>query len=56
MALEEQIVRWSVTRPRWQRLVLRRVAAGDALSNGEYDSLIDDIVAARHDLDATFGP
>ena len=55
MALEEQIVRWSATRPRWQRLVLRCVAVGDVLSNEEYDSLIDDIVAAKHDQDATFG-
>ena len=55
VALEEQIVEWSASRPAWQRLVLRRVTAGDALSNEDYDSLVDDIVVAKHDLDATFG-
>ncbi len=55
MALEEQIVEWSATRPAWQRLVLRRVATGDALSNKGYDLLIDDIVANKHGQDVTFG-
>ena len=55
MALEEQIVKWSATRPVWQRRVLRRVAKGDELSNEDYDQLIDDIVADKHGQDVTFG-
>ena len=55
MALEEQIVEWSATRPAWQRVVLRRVATGDALSNEDYDQLIDDIVADKHGQDVTLG-
>ena len=55
MALEERIVEWSASRPAWQRLVLRRVAAGDALTDEDYDLLIDDIVVAKHDHDPTFG-
>ena len=55
MVLEEQIVEWSAARPAWQRLVLRRVATGDTLSNVDYDQLIDDIVADEHSQDATFG-
>ena len=55
MSLEEQIVEWSAARPAWQRLVLRRVAMGDALTYEEYDQLIDDIVEDNHGQDATFG-
>ena len=55
MALEEQIVTWSATRPGWQRHVLRRVATGEAFSNADYDQLIDDIVADKHDHNVTFG-
>lgn len=55
MALEEQIVKWSATRPAWQRLVLRRVATGNALSDEDYDRLIDDIVAPEPGHDVAFG-
>ena len=54
MALEEQIVEWSASRPPWQRLVLRRVAAGAAFSNEDYDALVDSIVSDKHDKDPTF--
>ncbi len=47
MALEELIVAWSKERPAWQREVMRRVAAGDVLSDDDYDRLVDDIVAAK---------
>ena len=55
MALEEQIVTWSATHPKWQRLVLRRIATGDTLSDDDYERIIDDAVAARTDYVATFG-
>ena len=55
MALEEQIVEWSASRPPWQRLVLRRVAAGAVFSNEDYDALVDSIVSAKHDEDPAFG-
>lgn len=55
MALEELIVAWSKERPSWQRQIMRRVAAGDVLSAGDYDELVEDIVAARESAEATFG-
>lgn len=47
MALEELIIAWSNERPIWQREVMRRVAVGGVLSDGDYDTLADDIVKAR---------
>lgn len=47
MALEEDIVSWSKERPAWQREVMRRVAAGDVLSDGDYEKLVEDIVTAK---------
>jgi energy-coupling factor transporter ATP-binding protein EcfA2 len=47
MALEELIVAWSKERPAWQREVMRRVAVGDALSDDDYDSLVEDVVQAK---------
>src|SRR5688572_11445811 len=47
MALEEKIVEWSVGKPDWQRMVLRRVADGEPLSDVDYDTLVDDLVAGR---------
>jgi len=55
MALEEQIIEWSRTRPAWQRLVLQRVAKGERFSEDEIEKLIDDIIAARVDHQAAFG-
>ena len=55
MALEEQIVEWSASRPGWQRLVLQRVATGDGLSNEDYDQIIDNFVADKPGHDVTFG-
>lgn len=55
MAIEEQIVAWSKTRPDWQRLVLRRAATGDALSDKDYDQLVEDIIAGKQFPEATFG-
>lgn len=45
MALEEQIVEWSAGRPDWQRMVLRRVAGGNPLSDADYDKLVEDLIA-----------
>ena len=47
MALEELIVAWSQERPPWQREVMRRVAAGEVLSNEDYDSLVEVIMGAQ---------
>lgn len=47
MALEELIVAWSQERPAWQREVMRRVAAGEALSNEDYDGLVEVIVEGK---------
>lgn len=55
MALEEQIVEWSQTRPPWQRAVLRRVATGDLLTDPDYDQLVEEIVASKPALEVSFG-
>lgn len=54
MALEELIVAWSKERPAWQRAVMRRVAAGDVLSDDDYDKLVDSIVSAIEPADSEF--
>ncbi len=55
MALEEEIVSWSKERPAWQREVMRRVAAGDVLSDGDYEILVEDIVKAKELPPPQFG-
>lgn len=55
MALEELIVAWSKERPAWQREVMRRVAAGDVLSDDDYDTLVEDIVKAKELPPPQFG-
>jgi len=55
MALEELIIAWSKERPTWQREVMRRVAAGDVLSDDDYDTLVEDIVKAREFPAPQFG-
>lgn len=55
MALEELIVAWSKDRPTWQREVMCRVAAGEVLTDDYYDSLVEDIVAAKELTAREFG-
>ena len=55
MALEEDIVGWSKERPAWQREVMRRVAAGDVLSDGDYEILVEDIIMAKELPPPQFG-
>lgn len=55
MALEEQIIEWSQTRPPWQRAVLRRVATGNLLTDGDYDQLVEEIVGSKPTPDVNFG-
>ncbi|MFU8891890.1 MAG: AAA family ATPase [Anaerosomatales bacterium] len=55
MALEDQIVEWSRARPDWQRVVLRRVAEGDALADQDYDRLVEDMLASRVAPEVEFG-
>jgi energy-coupling factor transporter ATP-binding protein EcfA2 len=54
VSLEEQIVEWSVSRPTWQRSVLRRVALGRALSEKDYDDLVDAILSSNEIGDTSF--
>lgn len=54
MALEELIVAWSKERPIWQREVMRRVAAGDLLSDGDYNRLTEDILSEKQFADSEF--
>jgi energy-coupling factor transporter ATP-binding protein EcfA2 len=55
VSLEEQIVEWSVSRPLWQRVVLRRVALGHVLSDKDYDALVDALLSSDEVGDANFG-
>ncbi len=55
MALEDLIVAWSQDRPAWQREVMRRTAAGDLLSNEDYDQLVDRILVPNDGPEAPFG-
>jgi hypothetical protein len=55
VSLEEQIVEWSASRPPWQRAVLRRVAMGNALSDKDYDDLVDARVSSKELEDVNFG-
>jgi energy-coupling factor transporter ATP-binding protein EcfA2 len=55
MALEEDIVSWSKERPAWQREVMRRVAMGDALSDSDFEKLVEDIVNATEIPSPEFG-
>jgi energy-coupling factor transporter ATP-binding protein EcfA2 len=55
MPLEDQIVAWSRTRPAWQRVVLRRVAEGDALADQDYDQVVEDMLASRAAPEVEFG-
>jgi energy-coupling factor transporter ATP-binding protein EcfA2 len=48
MAIEEQIIVWSRTRPDWQQLLLKRIATGNVLTDGDYDELVADLVAGKH--------
>lgn len=45
MALEEQIIEWSKSRPPWQKEVLNRIAAGAILTDADYDRLVEEILA-----------
>lgn len=54
MPLEEQIVEWAATRPLWQRAILRRVAKGEALTDADYDQLIDVLITSKGTEDADF--
>lgn len=55
MALEELIIAWSQERPAWQREVMRRVAVGEALSDVDYDRLVEAILGAQEQEEGQFG-
>ncbi len=55
MALEKHIVDWSNERPAWQREVMRRVAAGEVLTEEDYERLVDVIVQAQELPAGQFG-
>jgi energy-coupling factor transporter ATP-binding protein EcfA2 len=55
MALEEQIIEWSASRPAWQRTVLRRVAMGEILSDKDYDGLLNACLSTKEVVDGSFG-
>jgi energy-coupling factor transporter ATP-binding protein EcfA2 len=54
MSLEERIIEWSATRPPWQRIVLRRVALGEFLSDNDYDELFGMLLATNTSPNVTF--
>jgi energy-coupling factor transporter ATP-binding protein EcfA2 len=44
LSIEEQIIEWSATRPAWQRVVLRRIAHGEQISNDGIVAIADGIL------------
>lgn len=54
MALEQEIVDWSVARPSWQRMVLQKIASGHVPSPYELDELAEDLISGK-DIEGTFG-
>jgi hypothetical protein len=56
MPLEEQIVEWSRTRPAWQRVVLKRVAEGEVLTDQDYDQLVENMLASTASALARIDP
>lgn len=55
MALEELIVAWSKERPAWQREVMRRVAAGEVLSEDDYENLVQQVLETKELVVPQFG-
>lgn len=55
MALEEKIIEWGAGARDWQRMILRRVADGNPLTDAEYDRLADDLVAGKPVKKVDFG-
>jgi energy-coupling factor transporter ATP-binding protein EcfA2 len=53
--IEEQIVEWSKSRPRWQRQVLKKVAAGQSFSSIDYDELLYTLHLPDPVFDFAFG-
>ncbi len=55
MPIEEQIIEWSTSRPRWQRQVLKKVAAGQSFSSKDYDELLYTLLLPDPVFDFAFG-
>ena len=55
MPLEELIAEWSKERPAWQREVMRRVAAGEVLTDDDYDRLVQVVVEGKDVPAVQFG-
>jgi energy-coupling factor transporter ATP-binding protein EcfA2 len=55
LSLEDQIVGWSTSRPPWQRSILKRVAAGQVLSEKDYDDFVASLMSGNVIEDADFG-
>jgi len=53
--IEEQIIEWSTSRPRWQRQVLKKVATGQSFSSIDYDGLLYTLLLPDPVLDFAFG-
>ena len=44
MSIEDQIVEWAATRAAWQRVVLRRIAHGEQISDDDVVNIADGIL------------
>lgn len=54
MSLEQEIVEWSHGRPPWQRMVLKKVAAGAAFTAADYDRLTQELISSKDMADSSF--
>jgi energy-coupling factor transporter ATP-binding protein EcfA2 len=49
VSIEDEIVEWAVSRPRWQRQILRTVALGQAVMPEDIPLLVDRMISDRFD-------
>ena len=54
MSIEDEIVEWASSRPEWQRLILREVARGEALTPESIPPLVDRMITNRFEDQTQF--
>lgn len=55
-SLESEIVEWSASRPTWQIAVLRRLAGGEALSQGDYVDIARQLASGSESTETPLQP
>jgi energy-coupling factor transporter ATP-binding protein EcfA2 len=50
LSIEAEIVEWALSRPKWQRGVLRKVAKGESVTQSDVTKLVDQMVADQFEV------